>query len=150
MSSSNGAAIQKQRNDDYRVKFETLAKLLTDEEGVGVLKVGKTFGGGILDEVIKRVIKLKTGLKGSKLALRSPTETTKKQSAKPTKPKQSAKKTKPKQSAKKTVAKKTVGKKQHVVVVDVTMQGVTDLRDAVAFWDRAAAFRKPPAQRTRA
>ena len=142
MSSSNGAAIQKQRNDDYRVKFETLSKLLTDEDGVGVPKVGKTFGGGILDEVIKRVIELKTGLKGSKLALRSPTEPTK-----PTKPKQSAK---PKQSTKKTVAKKTVGKKQHVVVVDVTMQGVTDLRDAVAFWDRAAAFRKPPAQRRRA
>ena len=142
MSSSNGAAIQKQRNDDYRVKFETLSKLLTDEDGVGVPKVGKTFGGGILDEVIKRVIELKTGLKGSKLALRSPTEPTK-----PTKPKQSAK---PKQSVKKTVGKKTIAKKQHVVVVDVTMQGVTDLRDAVAFWDRAAAFRKPPAQRRRA
>ena len=141
MSSSNGAAIQKQRNDDYRVKFETLSKLLTDEDGVGVPKVGKTFGGGILDEVIKRVIELKTGLKGSKLALRSPTEPTK-----PTKPKQSAK---PKQSVKKTVGKKTIAKKQHVVV-DVTMQGVTDLNDAVAFWDRAAAFRKPPSQRTRA
>jgi hypothetical protein len=30
------------------------------------------------------------------------------------------------------------------------MQGVTDLNDAVAFWDRAAADRKPPSQRTRA
>jgi hypothetical protein len=144
MSSSNGAAIQKQRNDDYRVKFETLSKLLTDEDGVGVPKVGKTFGGGILDEVIKRVIELKTGLKGSKLALRSPTEPTK--PTKPTKPKQSAK---PKQSVKKTVGKKTIAKKQHVVV-DVTMQAIDDLNDAVAFWDRAAAFRKPPAQRRRA
>jgi len=124
---------QRELNSKNRALFEKLAKLLADEDGVPISSVGKCYGAGILPEAIERITKIIN-----------------------------TKTTIPKTVAKKTVAaitKKTVAvtpkkapKKTTVaanVRVSVAEQGVVNLADAVAYWERSAA-RAAPTRRARA